>query len=267
MVANQNPHGFVWFATEPQYAFAPREISNKQATLYEKLLTGQKILKSNVIAHYNYLYVGDRALIFNTLSVRYYGANEKEPKRHQLYLVLDDGSSLSFCGSLGGPLFLYEVDKKALDAHDELSSVLSDNFTQTSFLDLIKNTDLTKLQPSKSVKCFLATKNRIPGLDNIILHEILWEAQVNPKSMMAAIGADAYKRLYMAIKKVFPVAIAAGGLDTKKDLYGNYGGYITKASKHTLGKPCKRCGDLIIKEAYMGGSVYYCPQCQPIIKI
>ena len=267
-IANQNPHCFVWFATEPQYAFAAKEISYKQAEQYDKLLTGKKILKANVLSNFNYLYVGNRALMFNTLSTRYYGANDKQPKRHQLYLLLDDGSALTFCGSLGGPLFLFEIgeDGWAINFRNDFPSVLSDDFSETFFLNLIKNTDLTKLQPAKSVKCFLATKSRIPGLDNTILHEILWEAQVNPKSVMAALGQDEYKRLYAAIKKVFPAVITAGGLDTQKDIYGNFGGYVTKASKHTIDKPCQRCGGPIVKEAYMGGVVYYCSKCQPFIK-
>jgi formamidopyrimidine-DNA glycosylase len=266
-IVNQNPHSFVWFATEPRYAYAAKEVSNKQAEQYDALLVGKKILNSNVLSNYNYLYIGNRALMFNTLSTRYYRANEKQPKRHQLYLLLDDGTALAFCGSLGGPLFLFEVDEDgwAVSWRNNFPSILSEDFTETFFLDLIKNTDLTKLQPAKSVKCFLATKNRIPGIDNVILHEILWEAQVNPKSVMAAIGQDEYKRLYAAIKKVFPAVITAGGLDTQKDIYGNFGGYVTKASRNTLGKPCKRCGEPIVKEAYMGGVVYYCPKCQPII--
>ena len=267
-IVNQNPHSFVWFATETKYAFAPKEISYKQAEQYDKLLTGKKILKSNVLSGSNYLYIDNRALIFNTLSTRYYSVNDKQPKRHQLYFLLDDGSALAFCGSLGGPLFLFEVgeDGWAINWRNDFPSVLSDDFTEIFFLDLIKNTDLTKLQPAKSVKCFLATKSRIPGLDNTILHEILWEAQVNPKSVMALLGQNEYKRLYAAIKNVFSSAVAAGGLDTQKDIYGNSGGYITKASRNTLGKPCERCGEIIVKEAYMGGVVYYCPKCQPFIK-
>jgi len=40
-VANQNPHGFVWFATGPRFAFAAPEISHRQAEQYEALLTGK----------------------------------------------------------------------------------------------------------------------------------------------------------------------------------------------------------------------------------
>ena len=271
-VANQNPHSFVWFATEPRYAFAAKEISHKQAEQYDGLLTGKVIQSSDVhfgsYSTYNFLYVGDRALMFG-IPTRYYAAGEKPPKRHQLYLEFDDGSALALCGSLGGTIYLFRVDDRGLAIDyppPGFPSILSDDFSESFFLDFIKNTDLTKLQPAKTVKCFLATKNRIPGLDNVILHEILWEAQVNPKSVMAALGQDEYKRLYQAIKKVFPAVIKAGGKDTDKDIFGNCGGYTTKVSSNTLGKPCERCGEPIVKEAYLGGVVYYCPKCQPLIK-
>ncbi len=53
-----------------------------------------------------------------------------------------------------------------------------------------------------------------------------------------------------------------GGRDTEKDLFGNFGGYITLMSKNTVGKACPVCGGLIQKQAYMGGSIYFCPSCQ-----
>jgi len=272
-VANQNQHNFVWFATEPQYVFSAPDVSNREAKKYDSLLTGKAIKNSDVhfggYGTYNFLYIGDRALMFS-LPARYYAAGEKPPKRHQLYLTFNDGSSLAMCASLGGMIYLFKVNKEGL-AIDYLPpnfpSVLSDDFSESFFLEFIKNTDLTKLKPAKTVKCFLAAKNRIPGLDNSILHEILWEAKVNPKSVMSALGQNDYKRLYTAIKKVFPAAIKASGRDNEKDLFGNNGGYITRASKNTLGKPCKRCSEKIVKEAYMGGVVYYCPKCQPIFMI
>jgi formamidopyrimidine-DNA glycosylase len=56
-----------------------------------------------------------------------------------------------------------------------------------------------------------------------------------------------------------------GGRDTETDLFGEKGGYHTILSKNTYGQPCPKCGGEIIKENYMGGSVYYCPSCQPLI--
>jgi formamidopyrimidine-DNA glycosylase len=56
---------------------------------------------------------------------------------------------------------------------------------------------------------------------------------------------------------------AKGGRDVQLDLYGHPGGYVTKLSKNTVGKPCPACGARIEKAAYLGGSIYFCPRCQP----
>jgi formamidopyrimidine-DNA glycosylase len=261
VITNQNPHTFVWFAMEPSQAFSSLENSNQYAQGYEGYLLNQIVEKSDVKGGYNYLYIGDRALIFN-IPTYYHKHDEKLPKKHQLLLTFDDGSALSFTGSLGGPLFLFQVDENgnAINWSSSFPSVLSDDFSEEFFMNLIDNTEFRSL----SAKAFLATKGRIPGLDNSILQEILWEAKVNPKSKMVNLTNDDFNKMYKAIKKVFPTVIEYGGKDTEKDLFGNKGRYITKVSKNTLGLPCERCGEPIIKEAYLGGSVYYCPKCQPL---
>jgi len=269
IIANQNPHTFVWFALEPEYAFCDSYNSSKFAEQYGRYLTGETIKGAAAVlggySAYTFMYVGDRALMFHVLTTLYHKAGAKRPKRHQLLLEFDDGTALSFCGSLGGPLFLFEVDEngRAVNYASNFPSILSDDFSLEFFMNLIRNTPFK----SMSAKEFLATKNRIPGLDNGILHEILWEAEINPKTKMTSLNESDFVRIYNSIKKVFPAVIAGGGKDTDKDLYGNLGGYITHVSKNTLGKPCDRCGGIVTKEVFLGGAVYYCPQCQPYIKI
>ena len=55
-----------------------------------------------------------------------------------------------------------------------------------------------------------------------------------------------------------------GGRDTERDLFGCFGGYKTRLSKNTVDTACEICGGTIKKEAYMGGSIYYCGGCQGI---
>jgi formamidopyrimidine-DNA glycosylase len=57
-----------------------------------------------------------------------------------------------------------------------------------------------------------------------------------------------------------------GGRDTEKDLFGHPGGYRVKLSKNTLDSGCPECGGQLVKEAYLGGAVYYCPSCQRLTK-
>lgn len=58
--------------------------------------------------------------------------------------------------------------------------------------------------------------------------------------------------------------VLKGGRDTQPDLFGNNGGYQTIHSSKTWKNPCPRCGSAIMKEAYLGGSVYYCTECQKL---
>ena len=257
-IVNQNPHTFVWFALDASQMYCTGEANNNVALEYEPLLIGMKIKNAAVIGGRLYIFIGDRALGVE-FTPQYHSKGAKLPKRHQLLLVFDDESCLSFTGSLGGSLFFLNIGP-GWASEGAFPSVLSNNFSLEFFLRLIRETELRSL----STKAFLATKNRIPGLDNTILHEILWEAEVNPKSKMAALNEEDYTRIYYAIKKVFPEVIENGGLDTQKDIYNNFGKYITKASKNTLAGPCARCRGEIVKESYLGGVVYYCPQCQPV---
>lgn len=55
-----------------------------------------------------------------------------------------------------------------------------------------------------------------------------------------------------------------GGRDTEGDIFGNPGGYITQLSKKSYGEPCMKCGSLIHKANYMGGTVYFCEKCQKL---
>lgn len=58
--------------------------------------------------------------------------------------------------------------------------------------------------------------------------------------------------------------IDLSGRDTEKDFLGNKGNYITKMSKTGIKNPCEKCDGNIKKEAYLGGSIYYCENCQKL---
>jgi formamidopyrimidine-DNA glycosylase len=115
-----------------------------------------------------------------------------------------------------------------------------------------------------SAKAFLATEQRIPGLGNGVLHDILWTARIHPRRKLATLSDDKMGRMYDAVKSVLPAMAEQGGRDTERDLFGQPGGYKTILSKHTLGTPCPVCGSTIQKATYLGGSIYFCPACQKI---
>jgi formamidopyrimidine-DNA glycosylase len=263
VIANQNPHTFVWFAMEPSQAFTPdKAYIAEAANDVAAYLTSKQIEKIDVniggYGLFDFIYLGDRALL-SDITPRYTPHGAKYAKKHQLLLEFDDGSHLTYTASLGGALFLFEVDKNgdAVGYKSDFPMINTDSFTYEFFKSIIG-----REKGTLSVKQLLATKNRIPGIDNSLLQDILWEAQVNPKRKIDTLGEDEFRHIFSAIKSVQSPIIIAGGKDVDKDIYGNYGGYESRASRNTLGKPCARCGSEIVKEAYLGGSVFYCPKCQ-----
>ena len=75
-----------------------------------------------------------------------------------------------------------------------------------------------------------------------------------------------WKYIFHSIKNILAEMSRLGGRDTEKDPFGNRGRYKTILSKNTPEKPCPRCGAEIQKAAYLGGAVYWCPDCQPLIR-
>ena len=73
---------------------------------------------------------------------------------------------------------------------------------------------------------------------------------------------DEKKSIFKSVKSTLYEMTDQGGRDTEKDLFGEPGGYLTKLSKNTLNSSCLVCGGRIIKQAYMGGSIYFCSGCQ-----
>lgn len=70
--------------------------------------------------------------------------------------------------------------------------------------------------------------------------------------------------MYNAVKQVLTDMAQKGGRDTERDLFWQPGGYVKALSRKTAGQPCPACGTVIRKEAYLGGSIYYCAGCQAI---
>jgi formamidopyrimidine-DNA glycosylase len=94
----------------------------------------------------------------------------------------------------------------------------------------------------------------------------LYRAGIHPRQVVRLLDLAAKDRLFHAIKDTLAEMAAMGGRDTEKDLFGQPGGYQTQLSKNTVGQTGRKCGQTILKEAYLGGSVYVCPGCQRLSK-
>lgn len=230
---------------------------------YVPLLTGKKILSARGAGMFMDIRMEEGVnLCLGDGVILKYGDNGSEvPKKYQLLLVFDDETFLALTIAMYGMIYAYrgEFDNMYYRISFEKISPLSDSFDMDYFNGLID-----KETKNISVKALLATEQRIPGLGNGVLQDILFNARIHPKRKIRSLSREEKIRIFQSIKDTLHAMATAGGRDVETDLYNKKGGYQTILSAKTYKNPCPVCGGPIMKEAYMGGSVYYCPTCQPL---
>ncbi len=248
VIAARSPHKFAWYTYDP--------------ALYPALLTGKTVTGTSAYGGEVEVSIGDQSLALS-VNMRLYAPGDKFPDKHQLLVAFDDGSNLVCTVQMWGGMFCVPAGSVPgmIDSRlaREKPSPLSGDFTREYF-DTLFNEDT----PSLTAKSFLATEQRIPGLGNGVLQDILWTARIHPRRKMATLSPSEVDAVFSAVRSVLADMTRLGGRDTEKDLHGNPGGYTTILSKKTVGQPCPACASMILKEAFMGGSVYICPTCQPL---
>ncbi len=247
VIAAQNPHGFAWYYGDPSG--------------YAALLVGKKIGKAVNPGGMVEIEVQDVRLLFSDgINLRFHQTEGEQPLKHQLLITYEDNTSLSATVAMYGGLSCFPQgvnDNPYYLAARQKISPLAGEFTKDYFFSLfVEGTE------KYSLKAFLATEQRIPGLGNGALQDILFNAKLHPKRKVNSLTTREKESLFLAVKNTLIEMAALGGRDTEKDLFGNPGGYRTRMSKNTAGQPCQACRSLVIKQAYMGGSIYFCPGCQ-----
>jgi len=254
VLAAGSPHKFAWFFGEPsEYGKLLRGCVLERTVAYG----GRVEIETKSVDSLPppVLHFGDGVVL------RYYEAGEPLPAKHQLLITFDDDSALVGTIAMYGGLWAFPAgamdDNFYYKAAKNAIAPLSEAFDYAYFQSLFDEKSL-KL----SAKAFLATEQRIPGLGNGVLHDILLNAKIHPKKKMNTLS-DAQKRgVFDSMKSTLSAMTDCGGRDTERDLFGNSGGYKTKLSKNNKALVCPDCGGAVKKEAYMGGSVYFCDSCQ-----
>ena len=251
VVTAHSPHGFAFYSGEPDY--------------YEQMLMDKTVTDIYHNAGQVEMEFGNVHLVFNDgVNIRYYEASTREPDKHQLLIRFDDDSFIVVKVQMyGGMVVFYEgeYDNFYYQVAKEKPSPLTSDFTEDYFTDMFN-----KSEKKLSAKAFLATEQRIPGLGNGILQDVLFEAGIHPQTKLKSMESSDIKSLYESVISTLKTMTENGGRNTEKDIYGNSGGYQTILSSKTWNEPCPKCGGPITKKAYLGGSVYFCPVCQPLIK-
>lgn len=248
VIADHSPHKFAWYFGDPQN--------------YKALLVGKTIDSSASYGSLIEIKAGEAVMVFGDgAALRFFSAGARLPDKHQLLITFEDLTAVCVSVQMYGGLWCFnegEFDNLYYKVARKKPSPLTEEFDINYFLQLISIPDAQKL----SAKAFLATEQRIPGLGNGVLQDILYEAKIHPRKKLSTFSEENREGLFKALKSVLRQMVLEGGRDTEKDLFGHPGGYRTRVSKKTVDSQCQICGNTIKKENYLGGSIYYCEGCQ-----
>lgn len=248
--AAASPHKFAWYHGDPAE--------------YPGRLAGRRLVRAAALAgRVEMDFEGSLLQVGEGATLRLYPPDAPRPAKHQLLLELEDGSALVGTVTMYGMFLCYEPG--GLDGEPYYEAArgavppLSEGFDQAYFDGL-----LASAGGRLTAKAFLATEQRIPGLGNGVLQDILLNARVHPRRRMDTLGAAQLAALLASVKSTLAEMASAGGRDTERDLYGDPGGYATKMSRLAMARGCPVCQGEVAKQSYLGGSVYFCPRCQEL---
>ncbi len=242
------PHKFTWFNGDP--ADYDARMRNSRVVSGEGFGSNAELALDNGL----FLSFSDGA------SPRLYDSVSAAPKDYQLLVEFTNSAALAVSVAMYGGIVLHDSAydnpyyQKSRSAVSPFSDEFCAHFEKT----------FSESKPTLSAKAFLATQQRFPGLGNGVLQDILLNAGVHPKRKIGTLTDDERANLCASVVSTLREMTQLGGRDTEKDLFGKPGGYRTKLSKNALATGCPHCGGPVVKEAYMGGAVYYCPACQPL---
>lgn len=242
-----SPHKFTFYNGDP--------------LAYPALLEGRQIETAKGTGAYVDIWLEDgvHLAVSDGTNIRHYAEQMECPAKFQLMMTLDDDSALVFTVAMYGMMYAFKstYDNPYYQGSITKLSPLDERFDAAHFEEMFRS-----MKKDVSAKAFLATEQRIPGLGNGVLQDILFNAGINPKRKISGFSDQEKEALFNSVKDTLADMTDLGGRDTEKDLFGIPGGYKTILSKNTCKELCPNCGSAIIKEAYLGGAIYYCPHCQ-----
>ena len=186
---------------------------------------------------------------------------ETLPKKYQLFLHFAGDAYLTVAISGWGNTLLLPRAEAGRHQHVQEKRItpLDDAFTWDYFQTLF-----AALAPESkaSLKYFIISEPGAWGIGNGCLQDILFHAKLHPKRRAVETSEDERQALYTSIRETLQRMVNQGGRNDEVDLYGQPGGYQRILYSKSAGEPCPNCGAPIEKAAYLGGSIYFCPECQ-----
>ncbi len=152
---------------------------------------------------------------------------------------------------------------------EEAATVLGTAKIGRDALDITANELRDQLSSSRrAVKVALLDQKHVAGIGNLYAAEILYLAEVDPRTRCDRLSKPQWARIHHAISEVLTEAIRHEGSTLSDGTYRNAlnedGGYQNYHRVYDrAGLPCPRCENAIIRRIVQAQrSTFFCPHCQ-----
>jgi formamidopyrimidine-DNA glycosylase len=184
-------------------------------------------------------------------------AGEK-PVGHQcISFTLEDGARLNLCDEkeMAKVYLLHPEQIASVPRYIEQGiDILSAAFSVEAFRALVAQ------HRRKQVRVMINDQTALSAIGNAYADEILFDAGIHPKTLVARLSADQIDGLHLSIRRVMEEAaraVEAAG----EPIHVKVREHVKVRNRH--GEACPRCGETIRREGVRGYDVFFCPRCQP----
>ncbi|QGU02317.1 Formamidopyrimidine-DNA glycosylase 1 [Corynebacterium kalinowskii] len=187
-----------------------------------------------------------------------------EPHKHlRARAVLDDGHEVWFVDQR---TFGYWHVGELVDGVPELVSHVASDLLDPA-LDLGFLGERIRSRRS-AIKRVLLDQTVVSGIGNIYADEMLWQARIHGERLASSLSASEVAELLTSGIEVMQRALSQGGTSFDA-LYVNVNGesgYFSRSlnAYGQLGRPCPRCGTLIVRQQFANRGSHFCPRCQAL---
>ncbi len=172
-------------------------------------------------------------------------------------LILHDRSRLNLCDP-DKMAKLYAVghgDYASVPKYREQGvDIRSPFFTLEAFRELARQ------NARRQVRVFLNDHTVLSSIGNAYADEILFDAQIHPKTFVSRLSPEFLERLYSSIRSVMDWGIQKVE-EAAQPIHVKVRDHLKVRNRK--GEPCVRCGTTIRREGVRGYDVFFCPTCQP----
>jgi formamidopyrimidine-DNA glycosylase len=182
--------------------------------------------------------------------------SDELPEKRRVTFHLDDGRSLAV------NFWWFGHTHYAADLADHAPTVKLGpdalDLTKTQFRELVGGR-------RGGVKSFLLNQERIAGIGNAYVHDILFLAGLHPLRGLDTLTDEEIDRLRQAIRDGLKPSLEKGGAFYERDIFGRPGRFSVDdlLVGYREGKPCPTCGATIEKLRTGSTTSFICPVCQP----